>query len=137
MMYAILPLASLLLLGSFGALAVYESGRPARFFADRRTHLDGFVDRVTFIIQHVDFASYIRDEVKRLAKRVSHDIVHFTLQATRSVERLLTRVMKHLRSRDPMLSATRESARPFIESLSTFKEQLAATRPPEIGEQLG
>lgn len=136
MTYLYLILASLALLGIYFIVTSYEMRRGTRFFESKRVAFDRFVERITFVLTHVDFAAFLRDEVRTVAKRLGHDFVQISLQGIRAVERLLTRVMKHLRSQNPMKSVSRESARPFIETLSNFKEHLASTRPQmfQVGE---
>lgn len=121
------------LIGGFFALTNYEARRGVRVFAEKRARFDRDVERVEFILKHVDLGAFLRDEVRRLIARVSHDIAHLSLQAVRAAERLLTRLVRHLRSKHEVDMAPRETARPFVKSLSDFKDRLKATRP-EVGE---
>ena len=70
-----------------------------------------------------------RDETRRIAAMTSHAIVHFSLQAVRAIERLLTRLVRHLRSRHDVDTAPRENVREFVKTLSEFKGSLKATHP--------
>ncbi|MFA5998260.1 MAG: hypothetical protein WC814_02640 [Candidatus Paceibacterota bacterium] len=122
-------LITLALLGGFVALTEYEARRGARVFARERAHLDRNVERIEFVLRHIDLAAFLRDEVRRLAGRVGHDIAHLSLQTVRNAERLLTRLVRHLRSRHEVESAPRESTRAFVKTLSDFKGRLKATHP--------
>lgn len=80
--------------------------------------------------------AFVREEVRRLAARISHDLAHLSLQAVRTTERLLTRLVRHLRSRhtiDTIDTVPRENVREFVKTLSDFKSQLKGTHP-EVGE---
>lgn len=136
MAYLIFILASLALLAGFFALTWYEERRGARVCADVREDLDRRVARVEFILAHVDLAAFARDEVRRAASRIGHDVVHLSLQAVRAVERLLTRLIRYFHTRHAVDVAPRETARPFVKTLSDFKDRLKATRPevPDVHE---
>lgn len=127
-------LISLVLVVGYIALLTLESRRGARFFAPQRTRLDQAVEQGTFILTHVDFASFAAEEAKRLAHRLTHDLAHFSLQSVRTAERLLTRLVRHLRAKNTSTHAPQESPRPFVRTLSEFKGHIKATRPemPEI-----
>jgi len=98
-------------------------------FEKTRTRLDQHVARIEFILTHVDLAAFARDEIRRVVGRLGHDAVHLSLQAVRMAERLLTRLVRHLRTRHEVVITPRESARPFVKTLSDFKDRLKATRP--------
>lgn len=113
----------------------YEARAGVRFFRPYREQLDTRVDRVAFILTHIDFAAFVREEGKHLMARVGHDTAHLVLQLVRAVERLLTRVVRTLRTRREMREeAPRETSREFVKTLSDFKGDLAANRPEEIGK---
>ena len=132
MAYLIFILISLALLVGFVALSSYETGRGVRFFARERTRLDERVEQVAFIVSHVDLAAFAREEFHRLAKRVAHFVAHHSLNAVRTVERLLTRLVRRLRMERAAIDTTpRENAREFVKTLSDFKDRLKET-PPEI-----
>jgi len=119
----------------FFALTKYETSHGVRFFADERTNLDKRVAHVEFILEHVDLAAFARDEVRRLVARVSHDVAHLSLQAVRAAERLLTRLVMHLRTRRAVDTAPRENVREFVKTLSDFKGTLKAVHPEVKGEE--
>ncbi|MFZ3043974.1 MAG: BREX system ATP-binding domain-containing protein [Minisyncoccia bacterium] len=133
MAYLIFLLATLILLAGFFVLTQSETRRGMRFFEPQRARLDRNVERAEFILQHVDLGAFLRDELRRLAARVSHDVAHLSLQAVRATERLLTRLVMHLRSRHTVDTAPRENVREFVKTLSDFKSGLKATHP-EVGE---
>lgn len=127
-------LAALALLAGFFALARYEARRGTRILAPTRERLDRTAARAEFILTHVDFVAFAREEARRAMHRVWHDLAHVSLRAVRAVERLLTRLVKHLRVAHGVTAAPRESARPFVQTLSDFKDQLKSARPdaPDI-----
>lgn len=127
--YLIFILVTLALLIGFFLLTEYEARRGARLFAQKRADLDRNVERVEFILAHVDLGAFLRDEVRRIAGRLSHDVAHLSLQSVRAAERLLTRLVRHLRAQHVVDAGPRESARPFVKTLSAFKDRLKATRP--------
>jgi hypothetical protein len=122
--YLIFILAALGLLSGFIALTNYETRRGMRLFARERADLDAKVTRAEFIFNHVDFAAFAREELRRAGVRIGHDIAHLSLEAVRMAERLLTRLVRHLRSHRMQEGAPRESARPFVRTLSDFKGRL-------------
>ncbi len=137
MAYLIFLLFTIALLGGFLAVTALETRRGVRVFPQQRARLDREAERAAFIIAHVDFASYLREESRRLIERMSHDLVHLSLQTVRAAERILTRLVRRLRTREgSTLDAPRESAREFVKTLADFKGHLEATRPeiPDINE---
>lgn len=129
MEHLIFILITLALLVGFSALTSYEARRGARFFALHRERLDHTVGRIEFIIANVNLGEFLRDEIRHLASRVSHDIAHFSLLAVRAVERLLTRLVRHMRAQPEIDTSPRENAREFVKTLSDFKDNLKATHP--------
>ena len=131
----ILILAAITLAVGFGVTVSYEMRTGVRFFNRYRTQLDTRIDRATFILTHIDFATLVREEGKHLIARISHDSVHLVLQLVRATERLLTRMVRTLRTRREMRKeAPRSTSRAFVKTLSEFKDDLAANRPEEIGK---
>ena len=129
MTYLIVVLVSLALLIGFVILTRYEAQQRVRFFAPERDALDKNIERIEFIVAHVDLMAFARDEVSHILNRIGHMAAHLSLQAVRATERLLTRVVRHLRSRNEGDSAPRESTREFVKTLSDFKDNLKATHP--------
>ncbi|MDE1919459.1 MAG: hypothetical protein KGH56_02045 [Patescibacteria group bacterium] len=122
-------LSALILLGGFFALTIYEERRGTRFLAAYRARLDHDVERVEFILAHVDFKAFLIEEVRRVAARVGHDIAHLSLLVVRGAERLLTRTVRYLRTHHAVDATPRETARGYVKTLSDFKDRLKATRP--------
>ncbi len=120
---------ALALLAGFIALTRYEAKRGVRFFAAKRTWLDEGIERIEFIVEHVDLIAFARDEVRHAMTRLGHAIAHLSLQAVRSAERLLTRLVRYLRVQHEDEVAPRETAREFVKTLSEFKDGLNATHP--------
>lgn len=116
------------LFAGFFALTWHEERRGARFFARVRTDLDRRVARAEFIFSHIDFAAFARDEMRRAGTRIGHTIVHVSLHAVRAAERILTRLVRHFHAQKEVDAAPRETARPFVQALSDFKDRLKATR---------
>lgn len=125
---------TLVLLVGFFALTVYEERRGMRFLAASRGRLDHTVERVEFIITHVDFKAFLIEEIRRVAARIGHDIAHFSLLLVRATERLLTRTVRYFRTQHAVEAAPREASRGYVKTLSDFKDRLKATRPeiPDI-----
>ena len=134
MAYLFLVLVSFALLTGFFALTQYEARTGTRFFADRRARLDTQVEQVEFIVAHVDLVAFAREEINRALSHLGHTIAHLSLQAVRATERLLTRLVRHLRTRTEEVPAPRENAREFVKTLSDFKETLKENAPdvPEV-----
>mgnify|MGYP001590659494 CR=1 FL=1 len=110
-------------------LTNYEARRGARLYEPQRARLDRAVERAVFIAEHVNLGEFLRDEVRHLAGRIGHDILHFSLIVVRAVERLLTNLVRRLRSHPEIDTAPRETAREFVKTLSDFKGNLKATHP--------
>ncbi len=110
-------------------LTSYEARRGMRFHSPYRDRLDRIVERIGFIIANVNLGEFLRDEVRHLAGRIGHDIVHFSLIVVRAIERLLTNLVRRLRSHPEIDTAPRETAREFVKTLSDFKSNLKATHP--------
>lgn len=129
MAYLIALALSLALLAGFVALTRYEARRGMRFFAAERARLDEHVEKVEFIVAHVDLAAFARDEARHAMTRLGHAIAHISLQAVREIEHLLTRLVRNLRMRTESAAVPRESTREFVKTLSEFKDTLHATHP--------
>lgn len=129
--YLIFLAITLGLLAAFYALTWYEAKRGVRVLAARRSALDNRIAHIEFIVTHVDFASFTREELSRFAHGLSHLAAHISLQAVRAVERLLTRLVRHLRTRQEVMESAqpRETMRDFVKTLSDFKGELETTRP--------
>lgn len=122
-------LVTLALLVGFFVLTGYEARRGTRLYSLGRARFDNAIERAEFIIDHVNLGVFLRDEIRHLAGRVGHDIVHVSLLVVRSAERLLTRLIRHLRTHPEVDTAPRETAREFVKVLSEFKGNLKATHP--------
>jgi hypothetical protein len=125
----IFVLISIALLSGFFTVIGYERGRGTRYFAVQRARLDAVIGRAEFILQHVSLGVFLRDEIRHLAGRAGHDIAHTSLLVVRAVERVLTRLVRRLRTHPEVDTAPRETAREFVKVLSEFKGNLKATHP--------
>ena len=134
MIYLILNAAALILILGFYLLTRYEAQKGTRVFKEARTNFDQQTARIEFIISHVDWNSYTREQLGIVLHRFGHDLAHRSLQSVRSLERLLTQVVRQLRAQGTPQLESREPLRPFVKTLSDFKGHLEATRPemPEI-----
>lgn len=131
--HLIFLLVSCALLIGFFVVTQYEKNHSRRFFAERRAKFDGHIERIIFIMEHVDLPAFVRDEIRHLANRLGHFAVHISLQAVRAVERVLTRLVRLLRARYADTVIPRENAREFVKTLSEFKDTLKRT-PPDISD---
>ncbi len=127
-------ITTIALLIGFVVLADYEARRGVRLYASHRERLDRNVERIHFILAHINLGEFLGGEIRHLASRVGHDIVHFSLLLVRAVERLLTRLVRHMRTHPEMDQAPRETAREFVKTLSDFKGNLKGTHP-EISDR--
>ncbi len=127
-------LVSLAILVGFFIVTVYEMRSGMRFFEAERVRFDSAVARTQFVIENVNLGEFARDEVHHLIGRIGHAVVYVSLLAVRSIERLLTRIVRHLRTKPTIDTAPRETAREFVKTLSDFKDNLKATHPkiPDI-----
>lgn len=132
--YLIFISGALALFIGFLILSEYEMRRGVRLFARKRAYLDEHIARIEFIIAHVDFGAFLSEEVRHLFHLVVQEIVHLSLQTVRTVERLLTRLVRHLHTQRAIDPIPRENAREFVKTLSDFKGKLEATHPkvPDI-----
>ncbi|OGG92601.1 hypothetical protein A3G63_00300 [Candidatus Kaiserbacteria bacterium RIFCSPLOWO2_12_FULL_52_8] len=129
MMYLIPIAISIVLFIAFFVLTCYESRRGGRFFTPMRERLDETIGRLGFILTHVDFAAFLRDETRHLISRAGHAAAHLSLRAVRSVERVLTRLVRYLRMHHTIDMRPGENTREFVRTLSDFKDSLKETRP--------
>lgn len=129
MEYFVFVTLSIALLVGFVMLTRYESRRGIRVRAALRDRLDADAERVAFILAHVDFAAFLKEEVHRVMTRLGHSIATISLQSVRAVERLLTRLVRHMRTKHPEGGEPRESTREFVKTLADFKGNLKATHP--------
>jgi hypothetical protein len=127
--YLILVLSSFVLLGAFVALTRYEARRGVRVFAERRESFDRTVTQATFVLAHVDLAAFAASEMRRALQIIGHEAAHLSLRAVRFAERLLTRLVRNLRSANEHPVQARGNTREFVRTLTDFKENLRANQP--------
>ena len=133
MTHLILIIVTIAMLVGFLALTDYEKRRGVRLYALYRDRLDRIVARTEFIMENVNLGEFLRDEVRHFVGRVGHDAVHFSLVVVRAAERVLTNLIRRLRTHPEVDIAPRETAREFVKTLSDFKGSQNATHP-EIQE---
>lgn len=102
MIYLVLIALSLVLLGGFLLLAVFERRRGSRVAGAWRNQLDRKVAQAAFVLSHVDWGAFLKHLVTTALERALHDVAHFFLRLTRATERFLTRAVKSLRERRGM-----------------------------------
>ena len=129
MEHLIFILIAFALLVGFFILTQYEVKHDMRFFGVGRARLDTNVERIEYILAHVDFGAFVREEVRHAMDRIRHAAAHLSLQAVRAIERALTRVVRYFRARHEERAVPRESTREFVKTLSDFKDGLKATHP--------
>ncbi|PIR83489.1 hypothetical protein COU19_00090 [Candidatus Kaiserbacteria bacterium CG10_big_fil_rev_8_21_14_0_10_56_12] len=136
MAYLVFIFITIGLLCGFLTLTRYEAAHGARLLAPWRDRLDAYSRRVAFILAHVDLQAFLREEGQRLLSEVSHALVHLSLRAVRAVERLLTRLMRHLRRERVADRHVPVETREFVKTLSDFKGRLKDTMPeiPSVHE---
>lgn len=89
---------ALTLFGGFVVLTYWETTTGVRLLKGVRSDLDRKAARLAFIAKHVDWGSFAKHVLATLSARVAHDVAHVTLRIVRTVERLLTRVVRNLRT---------------------------------------
>jgi len=125
-----LIVVSVLLFVGFILLTWYEAGGGVRVFDAQRRSLDTTTERLTFILEHVDFESFTREQFRVLVAHVAHDLAHLSLVFVRALERPLTQLVKNLRTRHGIETASHAAPRAFVKTMSEFKQHLTSTRPP-------
>ncbi len=135
MAYLVFIVITIALTIGWVALLSYESRIGIRYAVMHRANLDAKIERIEFLLAHVDFISFLRDETRHFMSRTSHDIVELTLRVIRAIERFLTSIVRRLRTRQTVAThpqGVRGNAREFIKKLSEFKEQLRRPEVPDI-----
>ena len=127
--YLITIFIAIALLVGFFVLTRYEAWRGVRFFASTRAHLDRGVKHIEFVLTNVDLVAFLRAEIHHGISHTGHAIAHLSLQVVRAIERLLTRLVRHLRTRHQIDTIPHENVREFVKTLSDFKGGLKATHP--------
>ncbi|MFA7302591.1 MAG: hypothetical protein WC030_02480 [Candidatus Paceibacterota bacterium] len=137
MAYLIFILVTIGLFVGFFMLTWYEAARGVRVFAPQRARLDNHVKRAEFIVEHVDLKAFVREELRRIVTQAGHALSHLTLRAVRAVERLLTRLVRYLRTEHEVEVRAPGETREFVKTLSDFKGRLKDTMPevPSVHDQ--
>ncbi len=116
---------------AFMALTLMEVRTGTRFLAVPRAHLDQWVSRASFIMEHVNWSEFLAHLVQSLAARIAHDIVHWTLIVVRFAERQLTRAMRYLRNSRPNVLAPQPSRPPILTQVQTYVRKMIGRRKGE------
>lgn len=127
--YLLFVVFSIGLAAGFIALTAYEQRRGSRYFDAKRAALDAQVRRALFIYTHVDLAAFAREESWRLATRLGHTLAHLSLQLVRAVERVLTRLVRHIRTQHGVEVRPAGETREFVKTLADFKGRLKENMP--------
>ena len=91
--------SSLILLLGFLLLVYVEARTGKRLLSGIRTALDKKVARASFIRRHIDWAGFTAHVFTQSLERVAHDVIHSILLLVRTIERLLTSIIRTLRER--------------------------------------
>jgi hypothetical protein len=123
-------LVALILFVGFLALTWYEERQGRRLIApSTRGKLDATVSRVSFVLEHVDLQAFIREEIRRALHKTGQAIVTLSLSLVRALERLLTRLVRYMRMQHTEgAEAHGADTRPFVKTLSAFKDRLKKTK---------
>ena len=121
---------ALMVLAAYLGVLVLEARRVGRYFEVYRLRLDRVAEQTRLIVTHVDLAGFVRDETLRAVRYLVHQGAHMALQVVRAAERLLTRLVRHLRLHPEAPHPGGESNRSFVRALSEFKGQLEAGKIP-------
>ena len=127
--YLFFTVLSIGLLIGFFILTAYERRAGHRYAEAKRAKLDAQVRRAVFIYTHVDLAAFAREESRRLVTRLGHAAVHLSLQLVRTVERLLTRLVRHIRTQHAVEVRPAGETREFVKTLADFKGRLKENMP--------
>ena len=142
MLYLGAILFSIALFTAFLWLTASEAKRGVRVMAVERGEFDAFTRRLTFIFEHVDFASFLRHLLVTAAETVAHEFVRIVLLAVRALERALTRLVRYLHLRRVVpLESVSAPVSPFVATITTFKHRLRKEHAEnkavaELGEAL-
>ena len=113
------------LLISFIVFLYVERKMGKRFFATQRTRTDRKVARASFMFIHIDWGGFFGHLAKLSLERAAHDIVHGTLVVVRTVERVLTGMIKSLRERlARRVPGSRAEGYQFGSTLRRFRKSL-------------
>jgi hypothetical protein len=129
--YLLLISITIFMFLAFMALTLMEVRTGTRFLAVPRAHLDQWVSRASFIMEHVNWSEFLAHLVQSLAARIAHDIVHWTLIVVRFAERQLTRAMRYLRNSRPNVLAPQPSRPPILTQVQTYVRKMIGRRKGE------
>jgi hypothetical protein len=131
-------LSTLALFAAFCALLSFERARGARVLAGLRGRLDTEVVRAAYLAEHVDWGGYTREKLRAGSLWLGHELARLALALVRAVERALARTLRQIRAQTASAPpASAQAARPFVQALSDFKEELKTSRPEDIGNPPG
>lgn len=129
-------IAALVLFFGFLLLTGVEKKRGTRFFSRSRAKLDAKVARVDEALRHVDFSAFVWHLAKDIVGRIVHDIAHVSLIVVRSLERLLTRIVRYMRGKVVAQTPTTETrASAFVETVTYVKKTLRRSKQAPEAEK--
>lgn len=122
------------LFGAYFAWVGYESRTGKRLLKRKRERLDARVSRAVFIIRHVDWSAFIGESVRTGSQKAVHAVAEGSLSLVRTIERLLTRLVRLLRERNA--PATRRPVS-VMESLRAMRDRFmhAKQKPVAVSEK--
>jgi hypothetical protein len=89
---------SCFLLGGF-IIVTFVERKQGRLFGASRRRLDAYVARMSFIVRHIDWSSFVKHQLQTTIEKILHDIAHAVLMVIRLLERWLTRAVRKLREK--------------------------------------
>jgi hypothetical protein len=135
MLYFFLLLGSLFLFFGFVGLTLVEAKTGVRIFSVLRTRFDHTSSRILYVCTHVDLAAFFFRVSSDAFSASVHAITHASLTLVRTLERTLTRAVRHIRAKNghaPVLPP-KETSR-FVRTISYFKQTLRRSRKTTVVE---
>lgn len=119
------------LFGAYFAFVGYEARTGKRVFRPVRERMDKKVSRAVFIIRHVDWSAFLGESVRTGTQKAVHAIAEGSLNLVRTIERLLTRLVRALRER-----RSPTTARPLsvVESLKAMRDRFMHVKTSKVAE---
>ncbi len=130
MTHLLFTFISIFLFAAFMLLTAQESRKGVRVLAGVRAKLDQRVSQAAFLFQHVDWSGFLAHLLKSSAEHLLHELAHGALIAVRTLERLLTRMVKYLRERRMHLTTVANAPKtsPFTRAVGSVKQALRRNR---------
>ncbi len=135
MTYILLTSVFLVLFIGFYAVTAFETRRKGRLvLPSARQAFDAQLERIGFLLAHINFVSFVREESLRLFARAVRASAHASLRVVRAAERTLSRLVRRLRMHEALDTAPSAQVREFVQTLSEFKHRLKAPLHAKLPE---